>query len=157
MAVAKRRLEAAFLFLCFDNVRETFLRERDLFVARALADDPDLLGVVGYDVRAMRLYAMSVAGGLAGMAGFLAAADFGVSPRSGFEVVLIAAITTSLSGSRWIVGPLIGAMMVGQIQAWSGSLLSSKWSPVLVYTVLMALLMVRPRGLLSLSSRADSA
>lgn len=124
--------------------------------SRALVDDPDLLGVLGYNVRAMRVGAMAVAGVLAGCAGFLAVADAGIDARSGLDAVLIAAAITCLSGSRWISGPLFGAQLLGQVQAWAGSLVPSKWSPVLVYAILMAVLLLRPRGLLSASSRPDA-
>jgi branched-subunit amino acid ABC-type transport system permease component len=133
-----------------------FLPTRLGRIARALADDPELLGVLGYNAGVLRAIAMAVAGALAGCAGFLAVADVGIDARSGLDAVLIAAVTTSLSGSKWIIGPLAAALLLGQVQAWTGCLVSSKWSPVVVFTVLTVLLMLRPRGLLVASVRPDA-
>jgi len=123
---------------------------------RALADDPQLLSVLGYNVRLLRTTAMAASGALAGGAGFLAASDWGVDPHSGLEAVLIAAVITTACGARWVVGPMVGAILLGQLHAWMGAMLPSKWAPLLVYSILLVLLMLRPGGLFVVSSRPDS-
>lgn len=132
------------------------LRTRAGRSLKALADDPQLLSVLGYNVRLLRMTAMAVSGALAGVAGFLAASDWGVDPNSGLEAVLIGAVITTACGSRWVAGPMVGAILLGQLHAWMGAMLPSKWAPLLVYSALLMMLMMRPGGLFVASSRPDS-
>lgn len=61
---------------------------------RALAYDPELVGIMGQNVRLIRLGVMVVGSLLAGAGSILVALDVGMDPQGGFTVLLIAAVAT---------------------------------------------------------------
>ena len=115
-----------------------FLRGTRLGITlQALADDPELLSVLGHDVRKLRLSVFGIASALGGVGGILSALEVGVDPQVGFNVVLIAAVAAIIGGSGNLLAPALGAFVLGLLQSIVVWQTSAKWSTCVVFVVLI--------------------
>jgi branched-chain amino acid transport system permease protein len=124
---------------------------------RALADDPELAGIMGHNVRRVRLALFALGSALAGAAGILTALDVGVDPQVGFHAVLVAAVATIVGGYGRLLAPALGALVLGVLQSLVVWQTSQKWSSAVVFGVLVVVLLVKPSGLLSSRKRLEEA
>jgi neutral amino acid transport system permease protein len=115
---------------------------------RALADNMALAEVAGVDTaRAIRLIWI-VAGGLAALAGILFAAAAGsVNPNFGFFVLLSLFTAAVLGGIGNAYGALLGGLVIGLTEEWSTLIFNPRWKPVVGFAILIAMLLVLPRGI----------
>jgi branched-subunit amino acid ABC-type transport system permease component len=115
---------------------------------RALADNMALAEVSGIDTRrAVRLIWL-VAGGLAALAGVLYAAAVGsVNPNFGFLILLSLFTSAVLGGIGNAYGALAGGLVIGLAQEWSTLFFNARWKPVVGFVILIAILLVMPRGI----------
>lgn len=115
---------------------------------RALADNMALAEVAGVDTaRAIRLIWI-VAGGLAALAGVLFAAAAGsVNPNFGFFVLLSLFTAAVLGGIGNAYGALLGGLVIGLTEEWSTLIFNPRWKPVVGFAILIAMLLVLPRGI----------
>lgn len=122
---------------------------------RALADDPELVGALGYDARSLRLYVFALGSGLASLGAVLTTLDVGVDPYVGFDVVLSAAVAVILGGVGSFLAPALGALLLGILQGIVAWQTSSKWSSCVVFAILILVLLLRPAGLFGCVRRAE--
>jgi branched-chain amino acid transport system permease protein len=116
---------------------------------RAMADDSAFAEVIGIDVRVIRALVFALGSLLLAIAAILVSLDVGVIPGSGLRVVLIAAVAAILGGTGTIYGGLVGGILVGLLEAWGALSLDPRWQNVIVFTSLVAVLVLRPAGLLA--------
>jgi branched-chain amino acid transport system permease protein len=126
-------------------------------IVRALADDPELVGIMGHNVRLIRLGVMVVGSLLAGASSILVALDVGVDPQVGFNVLLIAAVATIVGGFGRLLAPALGALILGLLQSIVVWQTSQKWASVVVFAVLILVLLARPQGILASAKRMEEA
>jgi branched-chain amino acid transport system permease protein len=122
---------------------------------RALADDPELTGILGYDVQMLRLVVFGAGSALAATGGLLAALDLGITPSGGFDAFLFAAVAVILAGMGRFLAPAMGAILLGILQGLVVWRTSSKWASAVVFLVLIVLLIFRPQGLFGFVKRAE--
>ena len=119
---------------------------------RAAAEDFEMLRLLG--VRANRVVAVSFAlsGLLAGVAAVIWTAQRGsVDPMMGFFPVLKAFIATVLGGLGSLGGAVLGGFVVGMLEVLAQAFLLGSLAPyrdAVVLSVVIALLLIRPDGLL---------
>jgi neutral amino acid transport system permease protein len=123
-------------------LRGTMLGKR----MRALADDQDLAEVAGIDTGRVITYTWLFAGGLAGLAGVLAAAITSVQPELGFTLLLAIFAAVILGGIGDAFGALAGGLVLGVLIEWSTLLIEARWKVAVGFLVLIAVLVVRPQG-----------
>ncbi len=115
---------------------------------RALADNFDLAETTGVDTGRVVLFTWVLAGGLAGLAGvLLVAASGGLSPNTGFYILLPLFAAVVLGGIGNAFGALAGGMVIGLTQEWSTLVISSEWKVAVSFVVLILVLLVRPQGI----------
>jgi neutral amino acid transport system permease protein len=115
---------------------------------RALADNFDLAETTGIDTSRVVLMTWLLAGGLAGLAGvLLVAASGGLSPNTGFYILLPLFAAVVLGGIGNAFGALAGGMVIGLTQEWSTLVISSEWKVAVSFIVLILVLLVRPQGI----------
>ena len=116
-------------------------------IVRAAAFDPDMAASLGVPVR--RVYGLTFAFGvaLAGLSGVLLAPVYSVFPTMGKDFILMAFAVVIVGGLGSINGAVIAGLLLTQIQAMSSLFISPVWSDPLVFTIMVMVLMVRPRGL----------
>jgi len=116
---------------------------------RALSDNFDLAEVTGIDTGRVVTATWVLAGGLAGLAGFLYTAALGtMTPNLGFALLLSLFAATILGGIGNAYGALAGGLVLGLAQEWSTLLVDARWKLAVGFVILIAVLIVRPQGIL---------
>lgn len=106
-----------------------------------------MLSVLGVDVP--RLYTLTFAAGtfLAAIAGALAAPMVMMTPSMGSAIVIEVFAVVVIGGLGSLPGSLIGALIVGELDAF-GIVFAPEASMPLLYVLMAVILVIRPRGLM---------
>jgi branched-subunit amino acid ABC-type transport system permease component len=121
-------------------------RTRFGLLIRAAAIDREMLGVLGANVSRVYTLTYACGAGLAGLAGILAAPLVSISPSMGSSIIIDAFAVVVIGGLGSLPGSLLGALIVGEVQAF-GVLFAPQWTLMLLYILMAAILVVRPGGL----------
>jgi len=115
---------------------------------RACADNLTGAAVVGLDVK--RLYAWTFGIGLAcvGLAGAMMVTIADVSPTLAPGYTLLAFIIVIIGGLGSLSGALVGGVLIGVCEALAGFLLQPSMKSMFSFMLLVAVLVLRPRGLM---------
>src|SRR5688500_12574250 len=108
--------------------------------------------MMGINVNRTISFTFALAGGLAGAGGLLYFLHF-TSMRydTGFQLGLIAFTAAVLGGIGNLTGAVLGAMMIGMVQAFNEGLDGTPggdWTQSIVFSILIIVLVFRPQGLL---------
>ena len=119
---------------------------------RAVAQDQEASAMMGIDVNRTISVAFAIAGSLAAVGGMLFLLQFNMRYDTGFELGLIAFTAAVLGGIGNLTGAVLGAAIIGFIQAFNEGLTwytpGSDWTRSIVFGILIAILVFRPEGLL---------
>ena len=125
---------------------------------RAGSEDPEMTQALGIDVRRAFTVVFGVGVGLAGLAGVLLMWDprFGASVPLSVETLLIAFIVVIIGGLGSFEGTVVAGLLVGLVDAVMSwlfiNVVDFPGLPELVlFAVLVAVLVVRPKGLLGVA------
>ena len=143
---AYRVFTAAACLLVALLTRQVILRTRFGMRVRAGASNAEMVEALGIDVR--RLFSALFAAGtaLAALAGMLAAPLTTVYPGMGEGVLVLSFVVVVIGGIGSIKGAFCGALLVGLSDTF-GKVLVPSFSSAMVYAVMAAVLLWRPRGL----------
>jgi branched-subunit amino acid ABC-type transport system permease component len=106
-----------------------------------------MLQSLGVPVRRLFTLVFGVGAGLAGLAGGLAAPIMSIGPGLHAQVLIDAFVIVVIGGMGSLPGALIGALLVGQANAF-GTLAFPTLAIVVPFIVMTVLLVVRPWGLM---------
>jgi branched-chain amino acid transport system permease protein len=120
---------------------------------RATAQDKDAAAMMGIDVNRTISFTFLIAGGLAGVAGVIFAFYYTtVRFDNGFTLGLIAFTAAVLGGIGNLPGAVLGAVLIGLLQAFNEGLSwhapGPAWTTSIVFGILILILVFRPQGLL---------
>ena len=119
---------------------------------RAVAQDTEASAMMGIDVNRTISVTFLLAGALAGAAGIVYLLQFNMRYDTGFELGLIAFTAAVLGGIGNLTGAVLGALIIGFIQAFNEGLgwfaPGSDWTRSIVFGILILILVFRPEGLL---------
>ncbi len=120
---------------------------------RATAQDMDASAIMGINVNRTISFTFLLAGALAGAAGLVyALSQTVIRYDQGFTLGLIAFTAAVLGGIGNLPGAVLGALLIGLIQAFNEGLgwhaPGSDWTESIVFTILILILVFRPEGLL---------
>jgi len=120
---------------------------------RATAQDKDAAAIMGINVNRTISFTFLIAGSLAGAAGLLYSLYVTtVRFDQGFQLGLIAFTAAVLGGIGNLPGAVLGAVLIGLIQAFNEGLNwhapGSDWTQSIVFSILILILVFRPEGLL---------
>jgi len=120
---------------------------------RAVAQDKDAAAIMGINVNRTISFTFLIAGSLAGAAGVLYALYVtSLTYLQGFQLGLIAFTAAVLGGIGNLPGAVLGAILIGCIQAFNEGLTwhapGSDWTQAIVFSILILILVFRPEGLL---------
>lgn len=116
-------------------------------IIRAGTRDPEMVRLLGINLRPVFTAVFGIGIGLAGMAGVLSAPLAGVEPAMGTAVGTAAFVVVIIGGLGSFWGPVIAGFLVGEIV----SLSILFWPPAAeasMYLLMAIILLVRPRGLM---------
>ena len=120
---------------------------------RAVSDDVDLAESSGIDVRRVILFVWVMGAALAGLGGVLQASATTVNYLNGFQLLLLMFAAVILGGLGTAYGAMVGGIVVGLATEISTVWLSSELKFVWALAVLIAVLLVRPQGILGEKER----
>jgi branched-chain amino acid transport system permease protein len=128
-------------------------RTRQGKAMRATAQDRDAAAMMGIDVDRTISFTFLLAGCLAGAAGVIYALYFtNVTFLTGFRVGLIAFTAAVLGGIGNLTGAVVGALIIGMIEAFVNGLTwhspGSDWTQSVIFAILIMILVFRPEGIL---------
>jgi branched-chain amino acid transport system permease protein len=116
---------------------------------RAVAVDQDTARLMGIDVDAVISWTFFIGGMLAAAAGVMAGAYYSeIDFNMGFLIGLKAFTAAVLGGIGNIPGAMLGGYILGLLETFAAGYISSEWKDVFAFSVLIAVLVLRPTGLL---------
>jgi len=124
-------------------------------IIRAVRDDPDLITVLGVDLRQVRLFIFSLGSVLAGLAACLLALDVGIDPHIGLAAILMAAVAVIVGGVSIFEGAVVGAFLLGLLQNLAIWKIPARWEDTITFIVLLLFLLLRPEGILGRRRRLE--
>ena len=124
---------------------------------RATAQDRETAQAMGIDVERTILITFFVGGALAGAAGLIQGMYYNIGQWwMGYQAGLRAFTAAVLGGIGSMSGAALGGLVIGFLSAWSDQYISARWTNAIVFSILIVVLVFRPRGLLGETS-ADKA
>ena len=115
---------------------------------RAIEEDEETARMLG--VNSDRVAAIAVAIGfvLAALGGAFIAPIYSLNPGMGLEASLMSFIIIILGGLGSITGTVLAGMLIGMLQSIGALTLGAEAAHVLVFVAMIAVLILRPQGLL---------
>jgi branched-chain amino acid transport system permease protein len=147
-------LALALLVLLVTLLRRTWFGK----AMRATAQNREAAAMLGVNVNRTILLTFALSGALAGAAGFVYLIySTNVSWDQGFNLGLVALTAALLGGIGSPTGAILGAVVMGVTESLNDGLRwyspGSDWTPSIVFAILIAILVLRPTGLVG---RAES-
>ncbi|HEX3938158.1 MAG TPA: branched-chain amino acid ABC transporter permease [Xanthobacteraceae bacterium] len=119
---------------------------------RAGTLDLETVSVLGVNVRALRSLNFGLGIYLAGLAGVLAVGMLGLQPTVGDSLIMPSFIAIIVGGLGSLPGTLLGGLLIG-VASGVTSVYFPSASEAVIYVMMAAVLIVRPRGLLGEEGR----
>jgi len=124
-------------------------RTRQGRAMRATAQDPSTAGLMGVDVNRTIAITFLIGGALAGAAGVVQMLYNNVTVWNlGFRFGLNSFTAAVLGGIGNLQGAVLGALVLGMVNAFSDRYISANWTNAIVFAVLICILVFKPTGLL---------
>ena len=121
------------------------LRYTDLGKAlRAMAEDGPIAAAFGIDARSMSLVLAGGCAALAGVAGVCLALTFTLTPSQIFAWVGVVFAAVMLGGLGSALGPLAAGVIIGVSEAITMAVASPSWAPIVSFSLLIVMLLLRP-------------
>jgi len=114
----------------------------------AMSQNRELALMLGVNVNRMSLLAFVISTGLAGVAGALMAPVSFVYPAMGMTPLLIAFAAVIFGGMGNLAGAVLGSFIMAGTQVFSTQYLSSVFSDIAIFGIMIAVLLFRPKGIL---------
>ena len=119
---------------------------------RATSQDPEAAAIMGINVNRTITFTFALAGALAGVGATLYLVEFNIRYDTGFTLGLIAFTAAVLGGIGNLTGAVLGALIIGMVQAFNEGLSwnapGPAWTKSIVFGILILILVFRPEGLL---------
>jgi branched-chain amino acid transport system permease protein len=124
---------------------------------RAVAEDQAAASLMGINVNAIISLTFFIGGAMGGAAGVLFGVQYSlINPYSGFIPGLKAFTAAVLGGIGNIPGAMVGGLVLGLLEAFAASYLSlltggafgAEYKDIFAFTMLILILIFRPKGLL---------
>jgi branched-chain amino acid transport system permease protein len=128
------------------GMRQVLLRTRFGMRVRAGASNSEMVEALGVDVHKLLSILFAAGTALAALAGLLAAPLTTVYPGMGEGILIVSFVVVVIGGIGSVKGAFAGAMLVGLADTF-GKVLVPSLSSAMVYAVMAAVLLFRPRGL----------
>ena len=113
---------------------------------RAGVDDREMISATGIHVDRLFIMVSALASFLAGFSGVLGGAFLTVYPGAEWEILVFALVVVIVGGLGSLEGAMIGALIVGLLDAY-GRWLAPELSYFVLFGPMAVLLLFRPRGL----------
>jgi branched-chain amino acid transport system permease protein len=119
---------------------------------QATAQDQEAARMMGVEVDRVVILAFFIGSALAGAAGLIFGLYYNfTSYVIGYSAGLRAFTAAVLGGIGNIAGAMIGGLIIGLIESLGGQFIAVRWTDVIIFSILILVLVLRPTGLMGLS------
>jgi branched-chain amino acid transport system permease protein len=116
---------------------------------RAVAQDKVMASLVGINIDRVISVTFIIGSGLAAVAGIMVAMYYGLVNYSiGYSAGIKAFTAAVLGGIGSIPGAMLGGIVLGLVESFGASYISSEYKDAYAFVVLILILLVKPEGLL---------
>ena len=116
---------------------------------RSTAQDPQASQLMGVDLNQTIAVTFLIGSALAGAAGVIQGIYLGSAKWDfGFNGGLKAFTAAVLGGIGNVPGAMLGGILIGLIESLGGQLIATRWTDVIIFSILILVLVFRPNGLL---------
>ena len=148
LVVPKMKLVAFAGAIILTAILYLFLqRTRTGRAIRAVSQNPEAAALVGIDVEHTRAVTFGISSAVAGCAGAFIATILNIQPQMGLIYTLKSFVIVVFGGVGSIPGALTGGLLLGVVEELTAGLVSSQWTLAVSFTLLIVLLVVKPKGL----------
>ena len=135
------------LMLVFSSTALMVLYRTKIGLAiRALSFDVNTANLMGMDSNRVVMATFIAAGILGGVAGVFLGINYTLYPQLG-QLIVKGFIASVIGGLGSITGAMIGAVLLGVLEVTLISAVGAGIAPVFVFIIMLAFLLVRPRGI----------
>ncbi len=121
------------------------MRYTDLGKAlRAAAEDGAIAAAFGVDRQALALVLSGVCAALAGVAGVCLALSYTLAPSQIYAWIGVVFAAVMMGGLGSALGPLVAGVVIGVSEAVTMALTAPSWAPIVSFTLLILVLLLRP-------------
>ncbi len=113
---------------------------------RAVSQDPSVARMMGINADRLSLLITSLSAAFAGVAGVLAGPYLSVDPGMDVTMIVSCLIIVVIGGTGSSAGAIVAALIYGFVQV-AGSVFLPDLAALAPYALLMAVLLVAPRGI----------
>jgi branched-chain amino acid transport system permease protein len=120
---------------------------------RAMADNPDLARVSGIRTNRVLLVTWLIGAGLAGAGGVFLGLYSQISPRMGFDLLLIIFAAVILGGLGSVYGAMLGGFLIGMSHEFTpllsdiGLPIGAEYASAVAFIIMVVVLLLRPTGI----------
>lgn len=115
---------------------------------RATAQDAEAARMMGVDVDRVVIAAFFLGSALAGAGGLVFGLYYNfTSFLIGYTAGLRAFTAAVLGGIGNVVGAMVGGIIIGLVETFAGAYLAVAWADVIIFSILVLVLVLRPAGL----------
>lgn len=149
VVIADLNLVIVLSTMVLTSVLYVFVRNtRQGLALRAAARNAVAAQLMGIDVKRLNAWAWAVCGALAAVCGLLLA-PITLVDISLWQVLLKALAAIVIGGFGSVAGALVGGLVLGLVEQFSGVLLPDGWKDMIPYGLIVAALLIKPLGLIS--------
>jgi branched-chain amino acid transport system permease protein len=117
---------------------------------RAVAQNPTAAKIMGIDTNLVIVATVALTAAIAGIAGCLVGLSYGfVAPMMGVPYAIKGLVAMIIGGVGSLRGAVVGAVLIGVVEAMAVTWLGSQVKDVAVFAALLAVLALRPGGLIA--------
>ncbi len=120
---------------------------------RAVAQDRDAAAMLGIPIQRQYTLAFLIAGLLGGVGAIAYAPTFQITPYMADEVLLSAFVVVVIGGLGSVLGAVLGGLVLGVVESLGSYYVSAEYQTVFGFVALVAVLVLRPGGLLGVNAR----
>jgi branched-chain amino acid transport system permease protein len=125
-----------------------FLRHTYMGTAiRAIAQDRQIMPLMGVDSRRLYLVTSAIGGGLAGLAAALMVLQYDIYPQVGLQFGPLVFMVCVLGGLGNMIGGFVAAFIMSQFIAVGSSCFHTEWGYAVAFLFFMLAIFIRPQGL----------
>jgi branched-chain amino acid transport system permease protein len=119
---------------------------------RAIAQDRQIMPLMGVDSRKIYLATSAIGGGLAGLAAALMVLQYDIYPQIGLQFGPLTFMICVLGGLGNMIGGFVAAFIIAQFIAVGSSCFHTEWGYAVAFLFFMIAVFVRPQGLFGAKS-----
>jgi branched-chain amino acid transport system permease protein len=124
---------------------------------RAMMMNPHAASIVGIGVRRTGFYVLAITGGLAGLASVLLSQTYYISPFGGLTPMIKGVSIALCGGLGSVSGAVIAAIVLGLNEALTTVVIGGRYVLITQFLLIIAILLIRPRGIAGILDRAREA